>query len=280
MSTRYILATTLQEIETSFAIPPQTITLIPNYNITPGQYVPVITGNNPYQVKLFRFGLTPFWAKSDMLLTTARAEGDYNQSDDPKIKSAAGIIQKKAFRKPIRSQRCIVIASAFIEGIGTYGTSKPHVVYLRNHQNPFPIAGIWDTWHSPSGDTINSFCIITTTANNLLQKIGSRRMPVILTYSQAKKWINPATELTTITQMLKKYDSGLMNAYPIDPAIKNSTLNDKQLLKPTGSKILTEENSFLSTRPKSIGYHNSLNRHDPNKSRPSLGEISANNNKT
>jgi putative SOS response-associated peptidase YedK len=190
-----------------------------------------------------------------MLLPTARSEGDHNLNDDPTFRGAAGIILKKAFRKPIRSQRCIVIASAFIEGINTFGKSQPYVVYLRNQQNPFPIAGIWDTWHSPSGDTINSFSIITTTANNLLQKIGCCRMPVILTYGQAKKWINPATELTTITQMLKKYDSNLMNAYPINPAIINSNENDKKLIRPIGPKLLLEETRQQIRFPYTSGYH-------------------------
>ena len=230
MPTHYILSTSPVAIESRFGVVARLLTrdYLNNYNISPGHYAPVITNEKPHEIQLFRYGLTPFWAKSDMLLPTARSEGDHNLNDDPTFRGASGIILKKAFRKPIRSQRCILIASAFIEGINTFGKSQPYVVYLRNHQNPFPIAGIWDTWLSPSGDIINSFSIITTTANNLLQKIGCCRMPVILTYGQAKKWINPATELTTITQMLKKYDSNLMNAYPINPAIINSNEKDKK----------------------------------------------------
>src|SRR5665811_810946 len=116
MSSRYILSTTPVAIESKFALPPQSIMIENNYNISPGQFVPVITNEKPYEIQLFKFGLTPFWAKSEMNLINARAEGDYNIEDNPTFRGAAGIILKKAFRKPIRAQRCVVIASAFIEG--------------------------------------------------------------------------------------------------------------------------------------------------------------------
>ena len=162
----------------------------------------------------------------------------------------------KAFRKPIRSQRCLVIASGFIQGTAALGLSKPYLIYLRNHQNPFAMAGIWDTWLNPAtGFPENSFSIITTTANSLLRQIGNSRMPVILTDSEAKRWINSETPLSRITSMLNHYDSKLMNAYPISPRIKNPEENDKQLIQPIGSRLLIEEKNIPHGLPKGIGYH-------------------------
>jgi putative SOS response-associated peptidase YedK len=266
MCIRYILSTTPEATESKFAIPPQSIKIENNYNISPGQFVPVITNDNPHEIQLFKFGLTPFWAKSEMNLFNARAEGDYNQDDNPRFSGAKGIILKKAFRKPIRSQRCIVIASAFIEGPTNLGLSKPYLVYLRNHQNPFAMAGIWDTWLNPStGFNENSFAIITTTANRLLRLIGNPRMPVILTDSETKKWINPNTDLSRITSMLNHYDSNLMNAYPIDPKIKNPLVNDKQLIQLIGKPLLIEDKPAIRL-PNNSGYYHSrktLRDHDP-----------------
>lgn len=278
MPSRYIISTTPEAIQSKFALrgaaeatsSPQGETPnqpdFNNYNISPGQYAPVITNVNPHEIQLFKFGLTPFWAKSEMNLFNARAEGDYNQEDNPGSSVAKGIILKKAFRKPIRSQRCIVIASAFIEGPLSLGLSQPYLIYLRNHQNPFAIAGIWDTWLNPkTGFPENSFSIITTTANSLLRQIGNPRMPVILSDSEAKRWINSGTELSRITSMLNHYDSKLMNAYPIDPRIKDPAANDKQLLHPTGNRLLVEEKPVLRA-PYSSGYYHSrktLRDHDP-----------------
>lgn len=256
MCSRYIIFTTLEAIEAKFGLPPQAVTIEPNYNIAPGQNVPVITNEKPHEIQFFKFGLTPFWARSQMNLFNARAEGDSNTEDNYTYRGAAGIIQKKAFRKPIRSQRCIVIASAFIEITSDHGITKPYLVYLRNHQNPFAIAGIWDSWLNPStGFKENSFSIITTTANSLLRQTGSRRMPVILNDSEAKRWIKSGTELLRITAMLKHYDSKLMNAYPIDPKIKNPLENDKQLIQPTGSRLLVEEKRVAFQIPRGSGYH-------------------------
>lgn len=262
MPSRYIISTTPEAIESKFAIPPQSIIVENNYNISPGQLAPVITNEKPYEIQLFKFGLTPFWAKSEMNLFNARAEGDYNAEDNPTFRGAAGIILKKAFRKPIRSQRCIVIASAFIEGSAALGLQKPYLIYLRNHQNPFAIAGIWDTWMNPkTGFKENSFCIITTTANSLLRQIGNPRMPVILTDSEAKRWINSETSLSRITSMLNHYDSKLMNAYPIDPKIKNPLENDKQMIQPIGDRLLVEEKSAFIKYPHTSGYHQSRRAH-------------------
>ena len=171
----------------------------------------------------------------------ARSEGDSNQSDDPKFHGAKGIIQKKAFRKPIRSQRCLVIATAFIAGPKDTGLAKPYLFYLQNHKNPFAFAGIWDTWiNLATLEKENTFAIITTTANTLLQKIGQKRMPVILTDSQAKKWINSGIELSSITSMLTRFDSKLMNAYPISPRINDPDKNDKALIQPVGGRLTPE----------------------------------------
>jgi len=255
MCRQYILSTTPEAIESKFAIPPQSITVENNYNISPGHFAPVITNEKPHEIQIFKFGLTPFWAKSEINLFNARAEGDYNQDNNPRFNGAKGIILNPAFRKPIRSQRCIVIASAFIEGPAALGLSKPYLIYLRNHQNPFAIAGIWDTWLNPqTGFPENSFSIITTTANSLLRQIGNPRMPVLLTDSESKRWINPNTPLSRITSMLNPYDSKLMNAYPISPKIKDPSVNDKQLIQPIGQRLLIEEKMTFIGFPHTSGY--------------------------
>lgn len=248
----------MEQIESRFELPHQSIPLSPNYNISVGQSLPVITDDKPREIQLLKFGLTPFWAKKEMLIINARAEGDSNTANMPGFKGSKGIILKPAFRKPIRSQRCLVLASAFIEFTYDGKIIKPFLVYLRNHQNPFAMAGIWDTWLNPqTGYNINSFSIITTSANSIMQKIGQHRMPVILARNEEKKWINPDTPLSTITSMLNHYDSKLMNAYPIDPRIKNPIENDKQLIQPIGDRILIEDKSTFIKFPYTSGYHQS-----------------------
>ena len=138
MPSRYIISTTPEAIESRFALSLRgaaeaTHVDYNNFNISPGQLAPIITNEKPYEIQPFKFGLTPFWTKSEMNLFNNRAEGDSNAEDNPTFRGAAGIILKKAFRKPIHSQRCIIIASAFIEGPVNLGLNKPYFIYLRNH---------------------------------------------------------------------------------------------------------------------------------------------------
>lgn len=219
--------------------------LEPEYNISPGKKAPVITSDQPTQLQLFQFGMTPNWAQKPMYLFNARAEGDNNQDNDPRYTGAKGIIIKPSFRKPIRSQRCLVIASAFIEGTTTGGLNKPYLVYTK--KRPFAFAGVWDLWNAPgTSQPLYSFSIITTTANDVLKKIPHHRMPVILNEEHYNTWLNTGTDLGKITELLRPYPPELMNAYPISAEIKNPKNNNKELILPIGDKLFTEQEIKVS----------------------------------
>ena len=241
MCGRYVQVQNIKVIEKRFNLPPQEgIELNPNYNVSPGTKAPVITSRNPDKLELFQFGLIPFWSGKKMLLINARAEGDYNKKDDPRFTGPTGIIQKFSFRKPIRSQRCLIIADCFIEGTTKEKLSKPFVVYLRGRR-PFAFAGIWDTWmDKETGEEINSFAIITTVSNELIQKIPHHRSPVILHEHEERKWLDPKLPLSDVTAMLKPYPAELMNAYPISNAIKNPRAQGRELVEPAGQRLVSE----------------------------------------
>ncbi len=243
MCGRYVLVEKTEVIERAFNVTaPFGFSFSPCTNISPGKEGIVITNEAPNQLQLFMFGLTPFWAKKPMYLFNARAEGDYNKDNNPAFTGKKGIISKPAFRKPIRSNRCLVVADAFIEGTTAEGLSKPYLVYLRNRK-PFAFAGIWDRWENPmDGNIIHSFSIITTVANSLIQQLPHHRSPVILEKEMEQQWLN-GKHLNDITWMLKPYPAEKMNAYPVSGGIKNPHAEGLDLLKPVGSRILPEENT-------------------------------------
>ena len=261
MCGRYVIVETVEQIEKRFNVEASAVQLKMNYNLSVGQLGPVITNQAPKQLQLFQFGLTPSWSQKQMYLFNARSEGDHNKDEDPNYKGGKGIIEKPSFRKPIRSQRCLVIASAFIEGPKDEGLSKPYLVYLQNHKRPFAMAGIWDTWKKPeTGEEVNSFSIITTTANELLQKIGHHRMPVILDQEDEMTWLNSNAELSLITGLLGQYPAKLMNAYPISPEIKSIKNNSKELLQPIGERIFPEFEAKTSTTIELRGFGSGKHR--------------------
>jgi putative SOS response-associated peptidase YedK len=258
MCGRYVLVQKIETLEKRFNINiPADFDFKVSYNISPGDFAPVITSEKPHELQLFQFGLTPFWAKKKMYLFNARAEGNRNKENDPEYNGAKDIINKPAFRKPIRSQRCLVPADAFIEGTSQEGLSKPYLVYLKNKERPFSFAGIYDTWlDKESGEELHSFSIITTAANSLLQKIPHHRCPLILSRSQEKYWLRQKTNLSDISAMLQPISGEKMNAYPIDSAIKNPKLKGAELIQPKGARLQDEQDLKQSEELKLEGMGN------------------------
>jgi putative SOS response-associated peptidase YedK len=261
MCGRYILIQKAEVLEKRFGVSiPDTISLVPSYNIAPGKYAPVITNDHPHDIQLFRFGMTPSWMAKPSLFINARSEGDHNSDNNPNYNGAKGIITKPAFRKPIRSQRCLIPADAFIEGPEKEKLNKPYVIYLRDKVRPFAFAGIWDSWKNPeSGEIIHSFAIITTVANELLQKIQHRRCPVILHRSDEKNWLSNSLPLSEVTRLLIPYPYELMNAYPIAPTIKNPGADDPGLIHPAGERLMPETTIRSSSEVRISGMGSSRN---------------------
>lgn len=244
MCGRFILVQKLEKLESRYnvtAVPG--MKYIPSYNISPGKTSLIIPGDAPDTIQSAVFGLTPFWSEKPMYLFNARSEGDRNKENDPKFRGAKGIINKPAFRKPIRSQRCLVPADAFIEGTTNEGLSNPFLVFLKNKMRPFSFAGIYDDWKNPkTGEIIRTFSIITTTANELMQKIPHHRAPVILNPKHEKRWLMDKSALTDITDLLHPLKSELMDAYPISDFVKDHKNDDSSIVKPLGARLNPDEN--------------------------------------
>ena len=165
MCGRYVTVSSIQAVEQRFNVKAPT-TWASNANVSHGDRAPVVASDNPGEVQLMQFGFTPGWAKKQYYMINARAEGDRNAVNDPSYTGAMGILDKPMFRKAIRSQRCLVVADAFIEGPEREKLSKPYVIYPRDGQRPFALAGIWDEWCDPSsGELLRSFAVLTTVSN-------------------------------------------------------------------------------------------------------------------
>lgn len=241
MCGRYVTVSKVKAVEKRFnaeVLHPEKWVL--NTNVGPGTKAPIITNEKPSIVQHFQFGFTPYWANKPMTVFNARSEGDFNSENNPQYSGAKGIIQKPMFRKSIREKRCLVIADAFIEGPEIDKLNKPYVVYLRERR-PFAFAGIWDEWtNTQTGEILQSFAIVTTVANPLMERIGHHRSPVILHQDDEGDWLNSELSLGDVTQLLKPYSANEMNAYPIDKAIKNPRAQGFELLRPTGQRVYTE----------------------------------------
>ena len=242
MCQKYVLASELEKIESRFNVRINSgLIIIPKlYTVSPGEYSYVLTSEDPHELQVLKFGMTPFYATQPMDLTFARAEGDKNMKNDPNYNGSKSIFLQTAFRKSMQYQRCLIIADAYYEWSDR---QKPYLVYLQNRNRPFAFAGIYDRWTNPeSNEIVESFAVITTVSNSLLRRIGVQRMPVILSRSNELQWIKASNHLSDVLRLLNPYPAEKMNAYPISEMINMKGINDPLMLNPIGDKLQLESN--------------------------------------
>jgi putative SOS response-associated peptidase YedK len=153
---------------------------LPRYNLGPMQQILSIR-QHPKVVRLaepVQWGLVPSWAKSP--------------NNGPPLNNARGetITTKPSFRDSFQKRRCLIPANGFYEWKRLDNkTKQPWNIFLADGQ-PLALAGIWDHWQTPDGDTLESCAVITTEANEFMSQIHDR-MPVILAKSDWDFWLNP-----------------------------------------------------------------------------------------
>lgn len=157
------------------------------------------------------WGLIPFWVKNeqqqlDIWNKTINARGE-------------SIFEKPSFRTSARSKRCLVYIDGFFEHHHYKGKKYPFYIQ-RIGGEPLALGGLWDEWtNKATGEVVNSFTIVTTAANVLMQKIHNNpklkeaRMPLILNEDEADKWL--AASVKEAKEMIKPAANGLLKAYTV-----------------------------------------------------------------
>jgi putative SOS response-associated peptidase YedK len=138
-----------------------------------------------------RWGLIPHWAKDPAIgakMINARRET---------------VDTLPAFRNAwTKGQRCLVVTDGFYEW--RKGDRQPFAI-LRVNDELTVLAGLWEIWTSPAGETIRSCTIITCAANSLIAGIHDR-MPVVLAEEDWPAWLGetPATNDERIPSLEKR----------------------------------------------------------------------------
>ncbi|MCU1285310.1 MAG: hypothetical protein JWO13_1660 [Acidobacteriales bacterium] len=188
----------------------------PRYNISPSQSVFAIRQDAAQPARMLsklRWGLVPFWAKDLAIgykMINARSETG---------------LDKPAYRDSFKKRRCLIPADGFYEW-KKVGKEKHPYNFGMADDSVFAFAGIWDTWKSPDGTSVESCSILTTTPNALVQDVHDR-MPVILDRDDYEQWLDPGVkEPGTLTELLKPFPAKQMRRYPVSQIV-NSPKNDK-----------------------------------------------------
>ena len=187
------------------------------YNIAPTQMIPVVRDTEQgRELALLRWGLIPSWAKDPGIgvkLINARAET---------------LADKPAFRSAWRRRHCLIPADAFYEWKPIAGRKQPCCIRMAD-QAPFAMAGLWEHWVDPSGETVETCTIITTDANTLVDELHDR-MPVIVAQGDYGAWLHAGNERAQ--ELLKPFPPEQMSAYPVTLRVNNVKNDDAACIAP------------------------------------------------
>lgn len=141
------------------------------------------------------------------------------------------MLKKPTYRNAALKRRCLVLSSGFYEWrhFTPPGSNKdiayPYLITVKDREYFF-MAGIWQPWtDQETGETLETFSIVTTKANTLLEQIHNKkkRMPVVLTEELAREWIRDGLTEERITEIATfQYPSSDMAAYTIEKAFRTS----------------------------------------------------------
>jgi putative SOS response-associated peptidase YedK len=102
---------------------------------------------------------------------------------------------------------------------------QPYHFHMQ-HGRPFAFAGLWECWNR-DGESVESFTIITTQANELLAKYHDW-MPVIVHPNDFDVWLRGEPDDAAV--VLQPYPSNAMTAVAVSTRVNNPRNEGPELL--------------------------------------------------
>jgi len=152
------------------------------------------------------FGLLPGWAKDETL-----ARHTYNARSET-------VAEKPSFRSAWRrAQHCVIPAVAIYEPDWRTGKAVPTRI-ARADGGLLLIAGLWESWHSPAGEQLHSYTMLTVNAdqhalmNQYHRPEDEKRMVVMLPSGRVEAWLNAPADMSR--DFLQQYPAERLCASP------------------------------------------------------------------
>lgn len=208
---------TWQELHGLYDIHSAPLNLDERYNVAPTtDIVTVRSGQGGRIAARMRWGLIPSWWKDDRppaSTINARAEG---------------IASKPMWRKPFKSQRCVIPFSGFYEWKREGGGKRPFYITMAD-DGIMSLAGIWDVFER-EGEEIHSCAIVTTSANEAMADIHDR-MPVILGKYDLEPWLSGRAG----AEALKPCPDSWIKATEVSPYVNSVRNQGEECIRPLGA---------------------------------------------
>jgi putative SOS response-associated peptidase YedK len=165
-----------------------------------------------------RWGLIPHWAKEAKIgnrMINARSES---------------VAEKSSFKTPLKRSRCLVLADGFYEWRKTESGKQPYHIHLTENR-VFTFAGLWDRWAKGPEGVVESFTILTTSANDKVSELHDR-MPVILDGEARHIWLDRSVEdPAVLVPLLRPFANDEIEFHPVTKDVNTVKSNGPDLVR-------------------------------------------------
>jgi putative SOS response-associated peptidase YedK len=193
--------------------------LQPTWNLAPTDDAPVIrlAANGERHLDVLKWGLVPYFTK------------DLKKARKPINARSETVATTGMFKAAFAERRCLVPATAYYEWRDEPDGSKTPFAVARVDGHPVAFAGIWESWRTPGGETLQTFATMTTDANRQLAAIQDR-MPVIIEQADWPLWLGEAEG--DVPALLRPLAEDVLRLWPIDKRVGNVRNDGPELIKP------------------------------------------------
>jgi len=191
---------------------------LPNYNVAPSHYHPVITQSDPRMIQLYKWGLVPFWANDPKIgykMINARKET---------------VLEKPAYREAVKTRRCLIPIDGFYEWKKSGNKKVPFRIVPTNTQ-VVSLAGLCESWKQPDGQTLHTFTIITQEASKKISEVHNR-MPAMLLPEVEEHWLDTQISPKEALDIIAPYPDDFINIYKVSSEVNSVKNNNPNLIIP------------------------------------------------
>jgi putative SOS response-associated peptidase YedK len=191
-----------------------------NYNVAPTHVMPVVLHDEMRALRMFRWGLIPFWSKDHKIgakMINARSET---------------ISEKATFKKLLSNKRCIIPMNGYFEWQREGKTKKPFFIH-RQDQTIMAACGLWEQWKNPeNNELVRTFSIITRPAANKVTHIHDR-MPMFISAEMEDWWLSDGIMTQDDVNAISELNfEDALDCYPVTDRVNKVQNNDPELIKP------------------------------------------------
>lgn len=185
-------------------------------------YLPVSINTNYRTVESAQWKLLPYWVKTEeeakKYANTCNAESE-------------SIFEKASYKPYIQKYRGLLWVDGFYEPHKVKGKKETENYYIyQPEKRIFSIGIVVAPWtNQETGEVINTFSVLTTKANELLEEIHNekKRMPLIIPPDQRDAWFD-AKDINEIKKFFVPF-RGLLSAHKVERVTADRTGNTNRV---------------------------------------------------